>query len=248
MLARAPLFSFQHGDHICVFYRTENALLEILSPYVAEGLRRGECCFCVQPIHIMQKLRNDLQFLGVKVDQEMNRGALLCYSEREIYFESGKFDPHGMIRKLESAIENSVRAGFTGFRSAGELSWAGDSVTHCKQVTGYEKMVEECYPSKPAVGLCQYRMGAFSQETLDELLESHKMQVIEPEKASQFASLHICRGLQMTEIVAAKKVGAEHYYYVVQQSRPMEIVGWGVTRDFETASEEADRLMIVGGD
>src|SRR5262249_55736553 len=158
MQVRAPLFQFHHGDHICVFYRSDDALLEILTPYVAEGLREGQCCFCVQPQRIMQRLKHDLQFLGVKVDREMSRGSLLCYSEREIYFEFGDFDPAGMIRKLEGAIENSLRAGFSGFRSAGELSWAGDSETHCKQVTGYEKMVEECYPGKAAVGLCQYRM------------------------------------------------------------------------------------------
>jgi hypothetical protein len=45
MLPQAPLFQFQHGDHICVFYRTETALLEILTPYIAEGIRKGERCF-----------------------------------------------------------------------------------------------------------------------------------------------------------------------------------------------------------
>jgi hypothetical protein len=38
MFRLSPLFQFRHGDHLCVFYRSEDALLEVLTPYVAEGI------------------------------------------------------------------------------------------------------------------------------------------------------------------------------------------------------------------
>jgi hypothetical protein len=242
MLPQAPLFQFQHGDHICVFYRTESALLEILTPYIAEGLRKGERCFCVQTNEVIRRLALDLQFIGVNVEREVARGALQFYTENEIYFETGSFDGDGMIRRLMRSIDDSVKAGFTGFRTAGELTWAS-AETHCKQVIGYEKMVEECFPGKRAIGLCQYRMSAFDPSVLDALLETHRMHLIEPDNASRFASIQIGLGLYATEIVADKVASHPNYYYVVQDRRPKQVVGWGVTTDFESANSEAQELV-----
>ena len=132
MLPQAPLFQFHHGDHICVFYRTESALLEILTPYIAEGIRKNERCFCVQTNEVIRRLTLDLQFIGVNVEREMGRGALQFYTENEIYFENGAFDGNAMIRRLMQSIEDSVKAGFTGFRTAGELTWASRAVRSMK--------------------------------------------------------------------------------------------------------------------
>ena len=60
----------------------------------------------------------------------------------EIYFEGGSFDGEGMIRRLMRSIETAVKDGFSGFRTAGELTWAAGD-THCKQVIGYESGVAE---------------------------------------------------------------------------------------------------------
>ena len=242
MLPQAPLFQFRHGDHICVFYRTESALLEILTPYVAEGLRKGERCFCVQANEVIRRLALDLQFIGVNVEREVAHGALQFYTESEIYFESGSFDGEGMIRRLMRSIEESAKAGFTGFRTAGELTWAS-AETHCKQVVGYEKMVEECFPGKRAIGLCQYRMSAFDQTVLDALLERHRMHLIEPDNASRFASIQIGLGPYATEIVADKIASRPNYYYVVHDRRPKQVIGWGIARDFESANTEAQELV-----
>jgi hypothetical protein len=242
MLPQAPLFQFQHGDHICVFYGTETALLEILTPYVAEGLRKGERCFCVQTNEVIRRLTLDLQFIGVNVEREAERGALEFHTENEVYFENGSFDGEAMIRRLMRAVEDSVKAGFTGFRSAGELSWAS-AETHCKQVIGYEKKVEQCYPGKRAVGLCQYRMSAFRAAVLEALLETHRMHLIEPDATSRFASIQIGHGGYATEIVADKVAGHPNYYYVVQDRRPKQVLGRGVAEDFESANSEAQELV-----
>jgi MEDS: MEthanogen/methylotroph, DcmR Sensory domain len=242
VLPQAPLFQFQHGDHICVFYRTETALLEILTPYVAEGLRKGQRCFCVQSNEVMRRLTLDLQFIGVNVEREMANGALMMHSENEIYFENGAFDGEAMVRRLAQSIEDSVKAGFTGFRSAGELTWSA-AKDHCKQVIGYEQMVEQSYPGKPATAMCQYRMSAFDTAALEALLETHRLHLVEPDTASRFASIQIGHGPYATEIVADKVASHPNYYYVVQDRRPKQVVGWGITRDFESANSEAQELV-----
>jgi hypothetical protein len=244
MLPQAPLFQFHHGDHICVFYRTETALLEILTPYIAEGLRKNERCFCVQSNEVIRRLTLDLQFIGINVEREISRGSLQFYTENEIYFAGGAFDGEGMIRRLMRSIEEALKAGFSGFRSAGELTWAAGE-TFCKQVVGYEQMVQQCFPGKTAIGLCQYRMSAFEPEVLEALLETHRMHLIEPDNESRFASIQIGQGLYATEIVADKFASHPSYYYVVQDRRPKQVVGWGITSDFDSANSEAQKLVRI---
>ena len=197
----------------------------------------------MQSNEVVRRLDYDLRYLGINVEREVKRGAWQFYTENDVYFATGKFDPEGMIERLMLSVAEPVEAGFTGFRSAGELTWAADSQTHCNQVVGYEKMSEECYPGKPAIGMCQYRMSAFAPDMLDTLLESHRLHMVEPDQASRYASIQIGRGLYGTEIVAEKLAENPSYYYVVQDRRPKQVLGWGVAQDFESAAEEAEQLL-----
>jgi hypothetical protein len=69
------------------------------------------------------------------------------------------------------------------------------------------------------------------------------MHLIEPDKESRFASIQIGQGLYATEIVADKVASHPNYYYVVQDRRPKQVIGWGVTDDFESANTEAQKLV-----
>src|SRR5262249_46959512 len=158
------LFQFKRGDHVCVFYEDYTSLINVLTPFVAEGLRRGETVFCVQKDDVLQQLNYELRFLGVDVDREQKRGALTFRTEREVYLSTGRFDPVGMMDMLKSSIDSAVRKGFTAFRSAGELAWAAKGLEDCDQLIGYERMVDEYYPNRPAIGMCQYPMRAFPPE------------------------------------------------------------------------------------
>ena len=43
--------------------------------------------------------------------------------------------------------------------------------------------------------------------------------------------------------MADKVAKRPHYYYVVQDRRPKQVVGWGVATDFESANIEAQKLV-----
>jgi hypothetical protein len=78
MIRTCSLFQFRHGDHVCVFYHHKESLREVLTPYISDGLRNGERCFCVQNRDVMQQLVNDLRFLGVDVERVVQQGASFC--------------------------------------------------------------------------------------------------------------------------------------------------------------------------
>lgn len=243
MLRNSSLFQFKHGDHICVFYRNEDALREVLVPYIAEGLRNGERCFCAQKPYMCRQLLYDLNFLGVNTEQAIRNGALEIHTEDEAYFPNKRFEPSVMMDMLMRSLEDALAKGFTGLRTAGELSWAAQGQMDCDQLLKYEKEVNECFPGKAAIGLCQYDMNEFAPEVLDAVVEAHRLNVAQMRERSLHAGIMVRTGNYSAEIVADRFVVRPNYYYVVQQKRTNEIVGWGVASTFDDASRQAERMV-----
>ncbi|HKQ86006.1 MAG TPA: MEDS domain-containing protein [Candidatus Acidoferrales bacterium] len=237
------LFQFRHGDHLCVFYRSEDALMEVLTPFIAEGLRNGERCFCVQREEIFKRLEYDLRFIGVDIDGARKIGALEFHSMNEVYLSGGRFEPAAMMDMLVRSIEDSLKRGFSGFRSAGDLSWAVEGRNECSQLIGYEALVEECFPGKRAAGMCQYPIASFPPEVLKRILSLHRQRIVEPGSPCSHASLSVSGSHCITEIIADKFVVKPKYYYVVEQWDRGDVLGWGTAPDFNAASLQAENLV-----
>jgi len=243
LLRNSPLFQFRHGDHTCLFYRSEDALMEVLTPYIAEGILRGERCFCAQKPEVLKRLVYDLRFIGIDTDREIRRGALELRTEDEAYFINKRFEPHVMVEMLRRKIEEARDQGFTGLRTAGELGWAMRGRNECDEILEYEKLVEKSFSGKPAIALCQYAVDEFRPDVLDSVLESHRLHLDESKRNSFHSSIHVRLGKYGAEIVADKLTLDPRYYYVVQQIRPREVVGWGIASDFDTATAGAEQLV-----
>jgi hypothetical protein len=242
MFRQSSVFEFKNGSHTCLFYRSEKQLMHILTPFVLDGLKGEERVFCVQKPDILRKLLYDLRFLGIETDKEIERGALELHTEEEIYFPKTRFEPEVMMDMLKRAIAEARNRGFKSFRSAGELSWAVDGRNDCDKVVGYEKLVDEYYPGKPAIGLCQYDVNQFPVEVLRDVVDSHRMQLSETTADSHHASLCMKNGRWDAEVVADKLARKPRYYYVVRPQRSDAVVGWGVASNFDTAMANVDRL------
>lgn len=231
---------FKRGDHICVFYRDEQTLIETLARYIADGLARHERCFCAQKPHIIPRLLKTLEQLGVDIVAEGTRGVLEIHKEEEVYFPNGRFEPASMTAMLERSIDEALDKGFSGFRSAGEMSWALDSrrgtpAVLCDQLAGYEEMVQASYPGKAAIGLCQYPMRAFPPATLDRVLEAHHIALEETMVSSNHSTLTIRAGDYMADIVADRIHPGESFHYVIQQKGSREILSWSMEPSMDAA-------------
>jgi hypothetical protein len=247
MLRHSSLFRFRNGNHACVFYRSEDSLLELLTPYIAEGLQQGERCFCAQKPAILKRLLSDLRILGIDAEKEIHRGALQLHTEDEAYFPSKKFEPAAMIDMLLRSINESQQQGYAAFRSAGELSWAVRGWDVCDRVIEYEKVVEEIFPSRPAIGLCQYSVEDFPPGVLDAVLATHTMHFDESRENTQHSSFYVNYQQYGVEVVADKSALDPHYYYVAQRRQPPELMGWGVASDFNSAIARTDSLAHAEG-
>lgn len=238
------LFSFKHGDHTCVFYSDLRGLLEVITPYIAEGLRNNERCFCAQKEEVLRALANDLRFLGVDIEHEVKRGALDLHPMKEVYSPNGQFEPPVLMELLERSIAESVRQGFEGFRSAGELSWAIEGRDDCDRLIAYEKLVQASFPGKPAVGICQYPIDRFRPDVLKRVVEAHGKILDNSGAGASTASLRIQSTKCSAEIVTDKFTARPSYQYVIERADG-EILEWGTSSDFRGALSSVERLIAA---
>lgn len=248
------LVQFKRGDHICIFYRDEASLAHSLVHYLADGLRRGERCFCAQKPHMILLLLRGLEKLGFDTAREAQRGALELHTEDEVYFTNGRFEPQFMMNMLEQSIHDAVARGFSGFRTAGELSWALDthrhqsSATMCDQILGYEEMVARSYPGKPAIGVCQYPAHRFPPEFLRQVLDSHRTALEETMISTNHSSLTLRSGEFLADIVTDRVNPGEAFHYVVQKNGSPEVLSWGQEYSMDAAIQSSESIMAeLGG-
>jgi hypothetical protein len=239
---RSSLFQFKRGSHTCLFYQSDDVLLEILTPFVADGLSRNERCFCVQKPAVLKRLAHNLTFLGIDAKRETDRGRLELHTQDEVYFPGGTFEPRWLMDSLIRFIQKTRQDGYTAFRSAGDLSWVVEGRDEFNKVVNYEKMVDEYYPGQRAIGLCQYPLHHFSSDALESVSRHHRMTLAETAPNSLHFSIHLRDGQCRAEVVADNFASGPRYDYVVQKHKTQEIVGWGVAPSFEGAVKRAGRL------
>ena len=232
MLPISSLVRFKRGDHICIFYRSEPFLLQNLVPYLASGLRQGERCFCVQKPHLLPLILAALAALGFDPEHELRRGALDLHRDEEFYFSGGRFAPQALMDALERSIDEAIAKGFTGTRTAGELTCAlergpGSPALLCDQVVGYEKMVERGFSGKAAIGICQYDAQLFPPQVQQQVLESHRWAIQEAMAGVNHSTLTLRSGEFMADIVTDRVYPGEAFHYVVQRRGNPEVLSWG---------------------
>ena len=171
---------FSHGDHVCHLYQTDDSLLKVLSPYIAEGLKKGERCFCVQKPPVRERLCDDLESMGIDVEREIGRGALIFQSERDLYFGDGGFDSNKLLDRLGKLIADSLEAGFSGLRTAGDMSLACGDPALRERVLEYEKAVDEFYADKKAIAFCNYRLDQLPRARRAPVIDAHGFHVVDP--------------------------------------------------------------------
>ena len=248
MVPSHPFVQFKRGDHICLFYRDEGMLVQTLAAYLAAGLSSGERCFCAQKPHIIPRIYKALKAFGIDAEKEAARGALEIHTEDEVYFAEGRFKPQTMIEMLERSIQEAVAQGFTGFRTAGEMSWALTDTrcemgNCCDQLIQYEAMVQAAYPGKPAIGICQYPVNRFPRHVVAEVLKAHRLALEETMVSTNHSTLTIRQGKYLADIVTDRFNPGAAYHYVVQGQDSSDVLSWGVEPTIDGALSISDSIM-----
>lgn len=164
---------YQQGDHVCGLYATPEEQLVAAIEYIRAGLDRGERCLYVCCEHGLQEFRAALKHSGIDVAAEERRGALVLVTKHEGHLKGGTFDPDKMISMLRAAVEDALKAGFTGLAAAGDMSWLLDEAPGSEKLAEYEARLNHFYKNHRALGLCLYNRTKLPEATLDHGIATH---------------------------------------------------------------------------
>jgi hypothetical protein len=149
---------------------------------------------------------------------------------------------------LEKSVDEAVARGFSGMRTAGELSWIVEDLKHddgslCDQLIGYEKMVERSFPNRPVIGVCQYAADLFPPDVLQRVLEAHRIALEETMVSTNHSTLTLRVGDFLADIVTDRVNPGEAFHYVVQKRASKDVLSWGQEPTIAAAIQSSEMIM-----
>jgi two-component system, LuxR family, sensor kinase FixL len=154
------------GWHFCQFYRDFNQLLDIIAPYVAEGLKNGEGCLWVLPgaVTIGAACNALTRHVG-DVSPYFVSGQLEMQSHPNWYL-----DPGWRLKSFEEISEallvkqdRALARGFKFLRAAGDTGWVSGT-EQSKNFIDYEMKVNAALGATKVAAICTYRAGVTADE------------------------------------------------------------------------------------
>jgi hypothetical protein len=233
--------AFRNGDHICLFYRDVEEQLSTAVPFVQLGLLRGECCLCVLPDDRMGSFMSYLRGAGVDTEKEIARGALLTAKPEDSYLSGGSFDRGQMVSFLDSHMHEALRAGFTGFRGTGDLSWAVKDTNTCGHVSEYEAMLDSYYPGKPALGICMYDANLLDEAQLNRIIAAHRLALTVP--STNKRAIRIRNGVTFGDVIF-DRASAHLFHYTVQKTGRNELFSVGQEETLTAAMDAVEAALL----
>jgi DNA-binding CsgD family transcriptional regulator len=181
------------GSHLCMFYDSQDDLLDAVIPYFKAGLESNEfCVWALPPPLTLEEAHLALSQRIPDFDRYLAAGRMEITPAQEWYLDGGHFD----IEKITAAWDEKVRAasakGCDGLRVSGTAFWL--HAQHWKDYCDYERLVNKAFEGKPITALCTFPIVASGAADMLEVVRAHhfavarrngKWELIEPVQATE---------------------------------------------------------------
>ena len=167
------------SNHICLIYDQDEQRWPVLSHYLAAGLRSGEFVRYFADATTAEAVRVRLRRIGVDVADAEERGAFGFVDAVVAYCPQGHFDPGEVIDRIARSYEAAHRAGYTGTRNSGEMSWALQGIPGSGRFLEYEERLNAISTPYRHSGICQYDARIFDGASLSRVLQVHPFLVVQ---------------------------------------------------------------------
>jgi hypothetical protein len=161
--------------HLCLIYNDEAQRREIISEYLAAGLKRGEIVRYFADTTAPEEIRAWLAELGVQPRDDDD--AFRIVKAESSYCQGGSFVPQTVITNAVSRYDTAKEAGYTGSRVTGEMNWVLRGIPGSEYLLEYEVGLNLIQHDFPRVGMCQYDARLFDGATLFQILQVHPYMV-----------------------------------------------------------------------
>jgi PAS domain S-box-containing protein len=182
----AQLMQLQPGDHLCCIYRTGDEHKALVTPFLRQGLERGEKTLYIVDAHASREVLGYLESEGIDPAPMLEAGQLVILDADASYLKGGRFDPDGMIGLLREETERALVEGYGALRVTGEMTWALRGREGSDRLMEYEAKLNRFLPSSRCLAICQYDRNRFGAGVLLDVLSTHPIAVIGTEVVENF--------------------------------------------------------------
>ncbi len=155
------------GDHIAHFYHGSSQMFNILEPYVAEGIRRGDKCVVISSPDVGEKLQNRLSSYKIDVEQVSKTGQLVLHPG-----ESNQESMRSLVERIE---DESLNAGYKFVRWVGDGGWALAGRISVHEMLCWEALYDKVSRNWKMLALCQFDLQQFNGDVVMDALRSHPL-------------------------------------------------------------------------
>lgn len=170
---RTEVSDLRPGDHLLGLFDSEEEHRAWVTPFLLEGLERGEKVSYLYDSHTPDTILEYLREGGLPPEQCVASGQLSFDPAREAICGGDCFDPDLALDAFARQAEEAIEHGYTGLRLTAEMTWCLSTQAGCERYLEYECKSNAYLPESLCIVLCQYDRGRFAPHQLLEVLAIH---------------------------------------------------------------------------
>jgi DNA-binding CsgD family transcriptional regulator len=164
------------GSHLCVFYESQDDLLDAVVPYLKAGLESNEFCVWGPPPSLTPEEAHLALSHGIPdIDRYIATGRVEITPARNLYFNGGRFDIERITAAWDEKVHAALARGCDGVRASGAAFWL--NAQHWTDFCDYERLVNKMFEGKPITALCTFPIIASSAGDVLEVVRAHQFAV-----------------------------------------------------------------------
>lgn len=172
----SDLKHLQHGDHLCLLYRSVEEQKNVVSPFIKDGLSRGELCLYIADEHMDPELADLLASGGIDLLRLRQEGSVQLSTRYQTFLRYARFEPSLMMEFFERFLNQTLAKQFSGLRVMIDMSWALS--IGCDQLIAFEALLNDHMMPWKMTTLCQYHIDRFAPRILEDALRTHPLALL----------------------------------------------------------------------
>ena len=132
--------------HICAFFHSPDEEYHVLSPFIREGLERGEKAFHIVDPRLIEDHLARMRAAGIDTEGAKSRGQLVVKRWQDAYLRDGHFDQDRMLALIEEVLSAGPAEGYPLTRLVAHMEWALEDFPGVNDLVEYETRLNFVLP------------------------------------------------------------------------------------------------------
>jgi hypothetical protein len=132
--------------HVCAFFSSRDEEYRVLTPFIAEGLGRGDNGYHIVDPDLREDHRRRLAEAGIPVAEAERDGRLEIKAWQDAYLREGHFDQERMLALIEQVLEAGAKKGSGLTRLVAHMEWALEDFPGVDDLVRYETRLNYLLP------------------------------------------------------------------------------------------------------